>query len=158
MRNLPTPARASSPASAEPVAPQPTIATRPLAKRRCPSTPMPWNKVWREYRCSIRPCRIWASCLKEVTSAKPQNLYYKCAPAKRRAVVRPQGTNTQNAEDWRHPDNTIIGGLIQGSRRPSPRTFFSEKAGVVYKPDNRAAASGCRGRMPNALIISPASG
>jgi hypothetical protein len=119
---------------------------------------MPWNKVWREYRSSIRPCPIWASCLKEVTSAKPQNLYYKCAPAKRRAVVRPQGTNTENAEDWRHPDNTIIGGLIQGSRRPSPRTFSSEKAGVVYKPDNRAAASGCRGQMRNALIISPASG
>src|SRR5260370_1223937 len=118
MRNLPTPARASSPACAEPVAPQPTIATRPLAKQRCPSTPMPWNKVWREYRSSIRPCRIWASCLKEVTSARPQNLYYKCAPA----------GAAGSCATTRHPTHRT---LRTGAIQTTPSSEVSSKAAGV---------------------------
>src|ERR1700683_3277647 len=51
-RSVPTPARPSNDASAEPVAPQPTIATRPAASCSWPSAPIPRNRVCREYRSS----------------------------------------------------------------------------------------------------------
>src|SRR5690242_5786585 len=48
----PTPARASKLASADPVAPHPTIATRASASMRCPSTPIGRNSICLEYRSS----------------------------------------------------------------------------------------------------------
>src|SRR3981081_394944 len=86
IRNVPTPARASSPASAEPVAPQPTMATRDSASLCCPCSPIPWNRICREYRLSKsapnsavvrRGVSRSVSCAKGVTSPKLQNLYYK---------------------------------------------------------------------------------
>src|ERR1700682_824748 len=86
IRKVPTPARASSPASAEPVAPHPTMATCDSASFRCPCLPMPWNRICREYRSSDCAPNFPATCrgvsrsvsrAKEVTSPKPQNLYYK---------------------------------------------------------------------------------
>src|ERR1700756_3798645 len=79
MRNVPTPERARREASAEPVAPQPTIATRAIAKPRWPSSPMPANRTCREYRS---------------VSSKGNNapglvsLYYKC----RSLSEQPSGT------------------------------------------------------------------
>src|SRR5258707_483911 len=74
MRNAPTPPRASKDTTAEPVAPQPTIATRPAASRRWPSVPIPRNRICREYRSSN--FSFSTPSLKEVTSFPPQNLYY----------------------------------------------------------------------------------
>src|SRR5580700_10799809 len=88
IRNLPTPARPSKDASADPVAPHPTIATRPAASRRWPSAPIPQNKICREYRSSNFCCST--PCLKEITSFAPQNLYYKCLDCFR----RPEADNT----------------------------------------------------------------
>src|SRR6267378_2335301 len=68
IRIVPTPARASREASAEPVAPQPTIATRAIASRRCPSAPIPLNRSCREYL---------ASGSKDITSFPPVNHYYR---------------------------------------------------------------------------------
>src|ERR1700675_2079809 len=78
MRSDPTPARASNEARAEPVAPQPTIATRPAASFRWPSAPTPPNRICREYRSSNFSFSFAFSmpCLKEVTSLLLQNLYY----------------------------------------------------------------------------------
>src|SRR5271155_2736322 len=84
MRSVPTPARARRDANADPVAPHPTIATRPAASRFWPSAPIPLNRICREYRSSNRsPNRasnfsLSTPCLKEVTSPDWQNLYYKC--------------------------------------------------------------------------------
>src|SRR5271167_5250853 len=50
MRKKPTPARASNDASADPVAPQPTIATRDAASCIWPSAPIGGKRIWREYR------------------------------------------------------------------------------------------------------------
>src|SRR5512146_685140 len=52
-RSVPTPARASKAANADPVAPQPTIAIREAPSRFWPSAPMPRNNTWREYRSSL---------------------------------------------------------------------------------------------------------
>src|ERR1035438_8851683 len=109
MRNLPTPARANNDASAEPVAPHPTIATLPAptappraASRRWPSAPIPRNRICREYRSPNFSFSSSTPCLKEVTSSFPQNLYYKCdrlshqctgqrGPTLHRNRKRPQG-------------------------------------------------------------------
>src|ERR1700688_5003473 len=80
MRSSPTPLRANNDANADPVAPHPTIATRPAARRRCPSAPMPRNRICREYRSSnfsFSTNLPLLPSLKEVTSFHPQNLYYK---------------------------------------------------------------------------------
>src|SRR5208283_1006884 len=50
IRRYPTPARESNEASAEPVAPQPTMATRAAASCFCPAAPMGGKRTWREYR------------------------------------------------------------------------------------------------------------
>src|SRR5258707_5324753 len=68
MRSVPTPARASREASADPVAPQPTMATREAASFFCPSGPMPGNSTCREYL---------SSGSKEVTSSQRSSLYYR---------------------------------------------------------------------------------
>src|SRR5580704_11467680 len=68
IRIVPTPARASSDTIADPVAPQPTTATFATASLRCPSEPIPGNRICREYRSS-----------KEVTTSAP-SLYYRCGP------------------------------------------------------------------------------
>jgi|SRR5579863_2247272 hypothetical protein len=52
MRIVPTPARARREASAEPVAPQPTIVTLEAMSLRWPSTPIPRKSTCREYRSS----------------------------------------------------------------------------------------------------------
>src|SRR5580704_1919273 len=65
---VPTPARASREATADPVAPQPTTTTRAAARRFCPSAPTPRNRICREYR---------SSSSKDITNLKPRNLYYK---------------------------------------------------------------------------------
>ena len=58
---VPTPARASREARAEPVAPHPTRATRAPASRSCPSRPIPGKSTCREYL---------SSSSKEVTSSQ----------------------------------------------------------------------------------------
>src|SRR5438034_10048596 len=62
------PARPSREASAEPVAPHPTITTRAWVSLCCPSAPIPGNNTCREYR---------SSSSKEVTSFYHANLYYR---------------------------------------------------------------------------------
>src|SRR4029077_5825363 len=68
IRIVPTPERASREATADPVAPHPTIATRAAASLRWPSTPTPRNKICLEYR---------SSSSKDITNPGPRNLYYK---------------------------------------------------------------------------------
>src|SRR5579859_5893657 len=69
MRMVPTPARASREARAEPVAPQPTMAMREAVSLRWPSDPISRNSTCREYL---------PSGSKEVTSSKPTNHYDRC--------------------------------------------------------------------------------
>ena len=68
MRTVPTPARASREATADPVAPQPTIGHAGSRQPLCPSAPMPRKRICREYR---------SSCSKDITNLKPRNHYYK---------------------------------------------------------------------------------
>src|SRR5437016_902749 len=53
IRNVPTPARARREANTDPVAPQPTIATRPVNSRCWPISPMPGKSTCREYLSSV---------------------------------------------------------------------------------------------------------
>src|ERR1700733_8282070 len=76
MRIVPTPARASKEASADPVAPQPTMAMRDPVSLRWPSTPTPGKSTCREYL---------SSCSKEVISSTLTNHYDGC-----HAVCKPQ--------------------------------------------------------------------
>src|ERR1700676_5398412 len=85
MRIAPTPARASREASAEPVAPQPTMAMRDAASLRWPSTPIPWNSTCREYL---------SSSSKEVISSKRTNHYDGC-----HAVCK-TGSRGGSSENW----------------------------------------------------------
>src|SRR6202044_1485248 len=81
IRSLPTPARASNEASADPVAPQPTMAILPAASCCWPLASIPRNRICLEYRSSNLSLAVAPSCskpcLKEVTGSFPQNLYYK---------------------------------------------------------------------------------
>src|ERR1700693_2501903 len=65
----PTPARLSREDSAEPVAPQPTMAIREAVSFCWPSTPIPLKSSCREYLSS------WS---KEVISCTPTNHYDSC--------------------------------------------------------------------------------
>src|ERR1700726_931791 len=69
MRIVPTPARASREASAEPVAPQPTMAMRDAVSLRWPSAPIPRKSTCREYL---------SSSSKEVISSTLTNYYDGC--------------------------------------------------------------------------------
>src|ERR1700722_11541269 len=69
MRIVPTPARASREASADPVAPQPTMAMHDAVSWRWPSGPIPRKSTCREYR---------SSSSKEVISSTLTNHYDGC--------------------------------------------------------------------------------
>src|SRR5579872_2408062 len=81
IRIVPTPARASREARADPVAPQPTIVMREAVSLRWPSAPMPRNSTCREYL---------SSSSKEVISSGRTNHYDGChAVCKTEAVAKP---------------------------------------------------------------------
>src|SRR5205823_11993364 len=81
------PARPSREASAEPVAPHPTITARAWISLRCPPAPIPGNNTCREYR---------SSSSKEVTSFDHANLYYRCRPIVQRNTTWPDtGSSNQ---------------------------------------------------------------
>src|SRR5271166_690802 len=73
------PARASNDASADPVAPQPAIATRDAASCIWPSAPMGGKRIWREYRsaksndctCSMEGFLVY---YRDTTTTSPSGL------------------------------------------------------------------------------------
>src|SRR5271167_1232714 len=88
MRIVPTPARASREASAEPVAPQPTMVTCAAVSLRWPSTPIPRKSTCREYL---------SSSSKEVTSFTRTNHY------DRDHVIFKTEAEAQSRENFRVP-------------------------------------------------------